>query len=55
MITLCVVDIMSNETTKDGLTVHLPQLRVFRDVAGYCGVCVSVCLYLCVSMFVYLS
>lgn len=45
MVTLCDVDIMSDETTKDGVTVHVPQLRVFRDVAGYCGVCVSVCLY----------
>ena len=38
---------MSDETTKDGVTVHVPQLRVFRDVAGYCGVCLSVCLSVC--------
>ena len=58
MVTLCDVDIMSDETTKDGVTVHVPQLRVFRDVAGYCGVCVSVylsvCMYghLCVRAYV---
>lgn len=29
---------------------HVPQLRVFRDVAGYCGVSVMY-MYFCVDTF----
>jgi len=30
-----------DEGEKNGLVGHIPQLRVFRDVAGYCGVSIS--------------
>ena len=52
---------MSEEGVKDGPVAHVPQLRVFRDVAGYCGVCLSVCvcvlcafvcIFVCVSVSV---
>ena len=33
------------------MVVHVPQLRVFNGVAGYCGVCVVHSKLLCSSIF----
>lgn len=44
-------DVTDDGATKDGVLAHVPQLRVFRDVAGYCGV--SVCLYVHVCNYVW--
>ena len=45
------VDVMDEED-KSGPVALVPQLRVFGDVAGYCGVCVCLSVCPCVHVSV---
>ena len=44
----------SDESKQEMVTAHVPLLRVFNDVAGYCGVCLFVCVYLFICVCVHL-
>ena len=44
----------SDEDKDDGVVAHVPQLRVFNDVAGYCGVCVVCVVLTVVCVYIYI-
>ena len=51
--TIIILGTDNGEDKDDGVVAHVPQLRVFNDVAGYCGVCVyMLCVCVCVRVCV---